>query len=141
MAVNPSAVPARASRPFIQSDRQSRVIPSDVANYDIRAELFFSNGDNLTVSAFHKDIVDPIEFFESAADDTTVAREMVNATSAEVYGVEFEALKESSFLSGMVGDWMSMFLVQANLTLLDSPARRPMRRPTTARRQLSGISR
>ena len=43
-------------------DGNPGVIPSDVANYDIRAELFLANGDNLTVSGFHKDTVNPIEF-------------------------------------------------------------------------------
>ena len=101
-------------------DGNPGVIPSHVANYDIRAECFFANGDNMTLSVFHKDIVDPIEFFESAASDTTVAREIVNATSAEVSGVEVEALKELGFLSGVVGDWIGMFFVQANVTLQDS---------------------
>ena len=123
-------------------DGNPGVIPSDVANYDIRAELFFANGDNLTLSAFHKDIVNPIEFFESAASDTTVAREIVNATSAEVSGVEVEALKELSFLSGMVGDWINMFFVQANLTLQDSElvAGEKADAPTNDIRPLAGAS-
>ncbi|MCE2424847.1 MAG: TonB-dependent receptor, partial [Pseudomonadales bacterium] len=101
-------------------DGNPGVIPADVSNYDIRTELFFNNGDNLTLSAFHKDIVNPIEFFESAASDTTVAREIVNATSAKVSGVEIEALKTLNFLSGIAGDWINRFFVQANLTLQDS---------------------
>ena len=70
-----------------------------------------------------KDVTNPIEFFESAASDTTVAREIVNATTAEVAGVagvEVEALKELSFLSGTVGSWIDSFFVQANLTVQDS---------------------
>lgn len=123
-------------------DGNPGVIPSDVTNYDIRAELFFANGDNLTLSAFHKDIVNPIEFFESAASDTTVAREIVNATTAVVSGVEFEALKEFSFLSGMVGGWINMFFVQANLTLQDSElvAGEKADAPTNDTRPLAGAS-
>ena len=123
-------------------DGNPGVIPSDVANYDIRAELYFANGDKLTVSAFYKDIVNPIEFFESAASDTTVAREIVNATSAKVSGVEVEALKELSFLSGMVGDWISMFFLQANLTLQDSElvAGEKADAPTNDVRPLAGAS-
>ena len=49
------------------------VVPSDVSNYDLRAEWFFGNGDNLTVTAFFKQIDKPIEFFESPASDTTIA--------------------------------------------------------------------
>ncbi len=123
-------------------DGNPGVIPADVSNYDIRAELFFNNGDNLTLSAFHKDIVNPIEFFESAASDTTVAREIVNATSAKVSGVEIEALKTLNFLSGIAGDWINRFFVQANLTLQDSElvAGEKADAPTNDVRPLAGAS-
>lgn len=123
-------------------DGNPGVIPSDVANYDIRAEFFFANGDNLTLSAFYKDVINPIEFFESAASDTTVAREIVNATSAEVSGVEIETLKALSFLSGTVGDWINMFFVQANMTLQDSEliAGEKADAPTNDVRPLAGAS-
>lgn len=123
-------------------DGNPGVIPSDVANYDIRAECFFANGDNLTVSVFYKDVLNPIEFFESAASDTTVAREIVNAAAAAVSGVEVEALKELSFLSGMAGDWIGMFFLQANLTLQDSElvAGEKADAPTNDIRPLAGAS-
>jgi TonB-dependent receptor len=94
----------------------SGVVPSDVKNLDIRAEWFFQSGDNFTVTLFQKDIDKPIEFFESAASDTTVAREIINAESAYVKGVEFEFLKELGF----IGSRFSPFFVQGNLTLQDS---------------------
>ena len=123
-------------------DGNPGVVPSDVANYDIRAELFFNNGDNLTVSLFYKDVTNPIEFFESAASDTTVAREIVNATTAEVAGVEVEALKQLSFLSGTVGSWIDSFFVQANLTVQDSElvAGENADAPTNDVRPLAGAS-
>jgi TonB-dependent receptor len=88
------------------------VRPAEISNIDLRAEWFFANGDNLTATVFHKDIDKPIEFFESPASDTTIAREIVNATSAEVQGIELEALKELAFLGGF---WDTLF-VQGNLT-------------------------
>ena len=97
-------------------DGNPDVVPADVKNYDARAEWFFSNGDNLTISAFYKDIDNPIEFFESAASDTNTAREIVNAESAEVYGVEVEALKTLGFL----GERFHDFYLQANVTVQDS---------------------
>jgi TonB-dependent receptor len=92
------------------------VRPSDVTNYDIRAEWFFENGDNLTVTLFRKEIEKPIEFFESAASDTTIAREILNANEATVEGVELEFLKELSFL----GSFFDTMFIQGNLTLQDS---------------------
>ncbi|WP_405232219.1 TonB-dependent receptor domain-containing protein [Lentisalinibacter salinarum] len=119
-------------------DGNPGVTPADVTNYDVRGEWFFGGGDNITVTLFYKDITNPIEFFESAASDTTVAREIVNAESAEVYGVEFEGLKELGFL----GDFMSSFFVQGNVTLQDSElvAGPDADAPTNDVRPLTGAS-
>jgi outer membrane receptor protein involved in Fe transport len=92
------------------------VRPADVTNYDVRAEWFFSNSDNFSVSLFYKELENPIEFFETAASDTTIAREIVNAESAEVYGVELEALKQLDFLGGP----FEPFFLQGNVTIQDS---------------------
>jgi outer membrane receptor protein involved in Fe transport len=92
------------------------VVPSDVTNYDLRGEWFFGNGDNLTVTLFKKDIDKPIEFFESAASDTTISREILNANEATVEGVEIEFLKELAFMGGIFD---TMFL-QGNVTIQDS---------------------
>ena len=92
------------------------VTPSTVRNYDARAEWFLGNGDNFTISLYYKDIENPIEFFEAAASDTNVAREIVNADSAEIIGAEFEFLKGLNFLGG----WAEPFFVQGNLTIQDS---------------------
>ena len=119
-------------------DGNPGVTPADVTSYDIRGEWFFASGDNLTATLFYKDIDNPIEFFESAASDTTTAREIVNADSAEVYGIEFEGLKELGFL----GDFMSSFFIQGNVTFQDSElvAGPEADAPTTERRPLTGAT-
>jgi TonB-dependent receptor len=90
----------------------SSVIPSDVENIDLRAEWFFGNGDNFTITIFDKQITNPIEFFEIPASDTTIAREILNADSASIQGAEVEFLKELGFLGG----WGDMFFIQGNYT-------------------------
>jgi TonB-dependent receptor len=92
------------------------VVPSNIDNVDLRAEWFFGNGDNFTVTLFMKDIEDPIEFFEIPASDTTIAREILNGESSEVQGVELEFLKELGFIGGIMD---TMFL-QGNLTLQET---------------------
>lgn len=92
------------------------VVPSEVTNYDIRGEWFFGNGDNLTVTLFKKDIAKPIEFFESPASDTTIAREILNANEATVEGVEVEFLKTLDFM----GSFFEPLFVQGNFTVQDS---------------------
>jgi TonB-dependent receptor len=92
------------------------VVPSQVESLDLRAEWFFGNGDNFTVTFFLKDIEDPIEFFEIPASDTTIAREILNADFSEVRGVEIEGLKELGFLGG----YFDTLFVQGNLTLQET---------------------
>lgn len=116
----------------------SGVVPADVDNLDLRAEWYFASGDNFSVTLFDKDIAKPIEFFESPASDTTIAREIINADSANVKGVEFEYLKELAFIGGIFD---TMFL-QGNLTLQDSELVAGPRAdaPTNPVRPLTGAS-
>ena len=83
---------------------------SPINNFEIRSEFFYSSGDNFTVSLFYKDIESPIERVRSAGTDDDVILSFENAQSGEVYGVEFEGLKQL---------WGGLF-VQGNLTLSDS---------------------
>ena len=64
------------------------IVPSTVDNIDLRAEWFFANGSNLTISLFNKEIADPIEYFESPASDTNTAREIINADETTITGIE-----------------------------------------------------
>ena len=121
------------------------VEPAEVTNYDLRAEWFFGNGDNFTITYFLKEMDGPIEFFESAASDTTVAREIRNATYAEVKGFEIEGLKELGFLGG----FFETLFVQGNVTIQDSELRCDINdpsnpcfadAPTNPVRPLSGAS-
>ncbi len=93
---------------------------SAITNLDVRAEWFFDSGDNFTVSAFYKDIDDPIETIEGDGTDDNISLTFINAESAEVYGLEVEWLKSLAFLSDRVGQWADGFFLSGNLTLSDS---------------------
>ncbi|WOX05561.1 TonB-dependent receptor domain-containing protein [Microbulbifer pacificus] len=112
--------------------------PSEITNFDIRAEWFFDNGDNLTVSAYYKDIMDPIEFFELASSDTNVAREIINAESGEITGIEIEGLKTLGFM----GEFMDNFFLQGNLTVQETElvAGTEADAPTNPIREMTGAS-
>ncbi len=114
------------------------VEPAELDNYDIRAEWFQDSGDNYAVSVFYKDIANPIEFFESPTSDTNIAREIINADSAEIYGVELEVLKELAFL----GPRFEPFYVQTNLTFQQSELVAGPRAsaPTNQKRDLSNAA-
>lgn len=114
------------------------IVPADVDNIDLRAEWFFSSGDNFTVTLFYKAITNPIEFFEIPASDTTIAREVINAESAELQGVEFEFMKSLTFMGG----GFDTLFFQGNLTLQDSELVAGPRAnvPTNPVRTLTGAS-
>ncbi len=114
------------------------VVPSQIDNFDLRAEWFFSGGDNFTLSMFYKDIVNPIEQFEGAATDDNIRAEIHNGDSAELYGLEVEFLKS-------LGDMASVldpFFVQGNFTFMDQElvAGNNADAPTNAIRPLQGAS-
>ena len=92
------------------------VVSANSSNIDARADWFFENGNSFTVSVFNKDIEDPIEFFEKAASDTKIAREIVNAESTTITGIELEGLYEL----GALGAWADALFLKGNLTLQDS---------------------
>lgn len=65
---------------------------SDINHLDLRAEFFYENGDNFTVSLFYKDIEAPIETVQQPGSDDNVVLTYQNADSGEVLGVEVEGL-------------------------------------------------
>ena len=91
-------------------------VPSDLTNYDVRGEWFFSNGDSFTVSLFYKDIKNPIEYYTNPGSETTNTARIENAASGSTQGVEVEWLKSLDF----AGDFASQFYVSGNVTLAES---------------------
>jgi len=120
------------------TDGNPNVRPANVENYDARAEWFFSNGNNFTVSAFYKDLANPIEFFESAASDTNRSREIINVQSGRIFGTEIEGMVALGFLGGF---WEAFF-VQGNLTIQNTKlvAGEQADAPTNDVRRLAGAS-
>ena len=115
------------------------VVPSTITNLDVRAEWFFNGGDNLTLRFFAKDIADPIEFFQVGASDTNRSREIINAESGEITGLEIEGLKK---LGGILGDFGAPFFIQGTITLQDSElvAGDKASAPTSPVRSIAGAS-
>ena len=114
------------------------VIPSNIDNFDLRAEWYFSSGDNFTATLFTKDIDNPIEFFEAAASDDNIAAEIINAESGSITGLELEFLKNLSGASG----YLDPFFVQGNVTFLENEivAGDKADAPTNAKRDMAGAS-
>ncbi|MEJ6684162.1 MAG: TonB-dependent receptor [SAR86 cluster bacterium] len=120
------------------TDGNPDVRPADFVNIDIRAEWFFANDDTFSITLYRKDITNPIEFYESAASDTNRAREIINAESGQITGLELDGLKSLGFL----GESFEPFFVQGNLTIQNTEIKAGAQAdaPTNNVRQLSGAS-
>jgi outer membrane receptor protein involved in Fe transport len=97
-----------------------RLKPSQLTNFDMRAEWFFASGDNFTVSLFYKDIDDPIETVQGGATEDNILFNFVNGDNAEILGLEVAFLKNLQFMSGLVGSWVEQLFVAGNFTVSDS---------------------
>jgi len=92
------------------------VVPSDIDNFDIRLDFLWDDGNSFTVGVFHKEIDNPIEFYELPASDTNRARGIINAESSTMTGVELEGLLRL----GVLGELGELFFIQGNATIQDS---------------------
>lgn len=64
---------------------------TNITNYDLRFEKYFSGGQMFAVSAFYKNFENPIEIFYRLTERNEVRFD--NAPEADLYGVEVEARK------------------------------------------------
>ena len=95
---------------------RSSIRPSDLTNFDVRAEWLWDTGDSFSVSGFYKDVDAPIETVQGGASEDNILFTFVNGESGEIYGVEVEWLKTLGFLGG----WGDSFYVSGNATFSDS---------------------
>ncbi len=89
---------------------------TDIKNYDFRFENYYDTGENFSIGLFYKDMIDPIETVQSFAQDGPPLVRIANAEEGYVYGIEFEYLKDFSFLGGLGND----FFTTGNITISDS---------------------
>ncbi len=90
---------------------------SIIDNFDARFEWYMETGNNLSVAFFAKDIQNPIEMIElPSATEGAPQLLTANAQEGEIIGVEFEFLKDFTFL----GDEYANYFMSGNLTVSDS---------------------
>ncbi|WKD25401.1 TonB-dependent receptor plug domain-containing protein [Pseudoalteromonas sp. KG3] len=89
---------------------------TQIKNYDFRWENYFDTGENFSVGLFYKDMIDPIESVQSPSQDGPPLVRIANAEDGYVAGVEFDYLKDFTFLGGF---WQDVFM-SGNVTLSDS---------------------
>lgn len=93
--------------------------PTTIEHYDFRWEWYLPGGDNLSVAVFYKDLVDPIESFQTVTGDSAPNTRIANGETGEILGLELEWLKGLGFLGKPAGFWDNFFF-SGNLTVSDS---------------------
>lgn len=115
----------------IQVEGNPLLKTSELDHFDLRGEWVYDNGDNFTLSLFYKDVADPIEQSRKPGSDENIMLTFYNGEEGEIYGVEFEGLKNLG----------AGFFVSGNLTLSDSEIVSPDNEGyTSLKRRMNGQS-
>jgi hypothetical protein len=102
---------------FAQTQGNQDLKSTSIANYDLKFEWFPSAGEILSVSAFYKNIYDPIEYATSTQERTEV-KFAYNTGKAYVRGIEAEIRKKLDFLP--FAPWLSHVSLFGNGSLIKS---------------------
>jgi outer membrane receptor protein involved in Fe transport len=92
-----------------------------VTNYDFKLEWFPSAGEIISVGAFYKTMLDPIEYGQITDQNLYLDRFAINSGEATVKGIEAEFRKKIDFIS--FAPWMKNVTLFYNGTLLSSLVR------------------
>lgn len=88
---------------------------TNISNYDVRWEKFFKGGELVSVSAFYKNFINPIEIvaYDQTAPSSVTPR---NSAEANLFGVELDARKNLGFINSK----LSQYTLGANFTYVHS---------------------
>ncbi|NVK54522.1 MAG: TonB-dependent receptor plug domain-containing protein [Alteromonadaceae bacterium] len=92
------------------------LVETELTNVDFRWEWYMSQGNNLSVAVFYKDMENPIEMVQFDGGEGVPQLLTANGKTGELYGVEVEFLHDLTF----VDDSLSNFFFSGNMTLSDS---------------------
>lgn len=89
------------------------LVTTDITNYDLRWETYFSPTENFSIALFMKEFVNPIELIRLPGSGILSLK---NAETAENIGVEVAAYKNLGFIH----DWFESMYVSGNISWIDS---------------------
>lgn len=90
------------------------LVETNINNYDLRWELFWEGGQTISVGAFYKTFVNPIEMVRSSAQPNDLSPQ--NVGDATMAGVEVEFRKNLDFLSPKLEN----FSLATNVTVTEA---------------------
>ncbi|HBG86089.1 MAG TPA: TonB-dependent receptor [Marinilabiliaceae bacterium] len=97
-------------------DWDGQLTETYINNYDLRWELFFEQGQNVSASIFYKQFDNPIELVRIPEQQTSTEYQPRNVGDAVLWGIEFEFNQNLNFVSPL----LKHLNVNGNITLVDS---------------------
>jgi len=97
--------------------------PATIDSIDLRWELYPSASELLAAGVFYKNYDDPLEDSFVGVGGSSLLRQVQNADSAEVMGLELTSRVDLSTLTELAGrdwSWAERLYFQGNLTFIDS---------------------
>jgi outer membrane receptor protein involved in Fe transport len=103
---------------FQLSTGNARLKSTSVSNYDLKLEWFPSSGEIISVGAFYKKLVDPIEYGQTNQDNLDIGVVALNSGNATIRGLEAEIRKKIDFIKS--APWLQNITLFGNGTLVKS---------------------
>ncbi len=105
---------------------------SSISNFDIRYEFYPNAGEVISLGAFYKYFIDPIELkLNEASGLSRRLYEFTNAQNANLFGIEGEIRKSLSFLNNGKQGWLNNLYFNANASFIISNVTLGGTNPTT----------
>lgn len=115
------------------------LVETDIESYDIQYGYYFDDIDNITISLFYKDMVNPIEDVRTFTTSTLDRFSFENSSAAKMSGFELSWYKNLGFLSS----YLEKIVFSGNYTYVDSEVTLTEEQKikyVTQERQLQGLS-
>lgn len=103
---------------FQLSTGNARLKSTSVSNYDLKLEWFPSAGEIISVGAFYKKLVDPIEYGQTNEQNVDIGVVAINSGNATIKGLEAEFRKKIDFIKSV--PWLKNITLFGNGTLVKS---------------------
>jgi len=113
---------------------------AEIQNFDVRYEVYPGGENMISVGAFFKRIINPIEFSLNTTQALIRTFEYANEDAATVGGLELEARKKMDFITAFLPDVFKHMTLYANLAIIKSSVDYAGIDGKTYTRQLQGQS-
>lgn len=104
---------------FTYSDWDGKLVETNIDNFDLRLEKFAEKGQLISISAFYKRFINPIELIRIPEQQTSTEYQPRNVGDGMVLGVELEVNRNLTFIHQALTNWQVNFNFSAVKSQID----------------------